>query len=289
MKRRVETFSVEGKTIEYSIIGEGIPILIMHGGHSNCHEEFGYRALAEQGFSLITPSRAGYGKTSKEIGGSLSSACEFYLKLVNHLKLEKVHLLAISAGGPSGIYFASHYSERVKTLTLQCAVTKEWLTPEDRSYNVAQILFRPKIERYIWKLVSFLNNQFPQYMFKQTIPSFSKLPYDEVVSKMKENDIEEIRKMNNRQRSGYGFLNDLSQTAMISSDDLQAISCPTLIMHSEYDGAVPLEHAYHANKHLPRSELFLLNSWGHLIWLGKESEEVDKELLDFFISHNTCY
>ncbi|MFC3886244.1 alpha/beta fold hydrolase [Bacillus songklensis] len=286
MKRRVETFSVEGKSIEYSIIGEGILILIMHGGHSNCYEEFGYNALVEQGFSLITPSRAGYGKTSKDIGGSLSSACEFYLKLLNHLNLEKVHLIAVSAGGPSGIYFSSCYSERVNTLTLQCAVTKEWLTPEDRTYKAAQILFRPTVEKYIWKLVSFMNNQFPHYMFKQMISSFSKLPHDEVVSKMKEDDIEEIRKMNNRQRSGYGFLIDLLQTSKITSDDLQAITCPTLIMHSQYDGAVPLEHAYYASKLIPRSELFLLNSWGHLIWLGKEAEELDKKLLDFLTTNN---
>jgi pimeloyl-ACP methyl ester carboxylesterase len=281
MDRKVEMFSVEGKTIEYSIVGEGIPILIMHGGHSNCYEEFGYSALIKQGFSLITPSRAGYGKTSKDIGGSISSACEFYLKLLNHLNLEKIHLIAISAGGPSGIYFTSRYPERVKTLTLQCAVTKEWLTPEDRTYKIAQILFRPAVESYIWKLVSFMNNLFPRYMFKQMTSSFSKLPYGDVATKMNKEDIEEIRKMNNRQKSGYGFLIDLSQTAMISSDELQVISCPTLIIHSQNDGAVPIDHAYHANKHISHSELFLLDSWGHLIWLGSGVEELDKKMADF--------
>jgi hypothetical protein len=34
--RKVEVFSIEGKIIEYSIVGEGIPILIMHGGQSAC-------------------------------------------------------------------------------------------------------------------------------------------------------------------------------------------------------------------------------------------------------------
>lgn len=137
--------------------------------------------------------------------------------------------------------------------------------------------------------ISFINNQFPHYIFKHMIPSFSWLPYEDVITKMKEEDIEEIRKMNNRQRSGHGFLIDLLLTSQISSDDLQAIFCPTLIMHSQYDGAVPLEHAYHANRQIPQSELFILNSWGHLIWLGKESEEVDKKLLDFLKSHNNFY
>lgn len=46
----------------------------MHGGHSNCYEEFGYDALVQNEFSMTTPSRAGYGRTSKEIGESLSKA-----------------------------------------------------------------------------------------------------------------------------------------------------------------------------------------------------------------------
>ncbi len=109
MERRIEEFQIEGLTIEYSIFGEGEPILVLHGGHSNCNEEFGYKGLIDNGFSVITPSRPGYGRTSKGIGKSLSTACEYYLKLLVHLKIEKVHVLAISAGGPSGIHFASRY------------------------------------------------------------------------------------------------------------------------------------------------------------------------------------
>lgn len=105
----METYTSKGRSIEYSIIGDGEPIFVFHGGHSNCNEEFGYQALVENGFSLITPSRPGYGGTSKEIGESLSEACNYYSRLLKHLNIEKTHLLAISAGGPSGIYFAANY------------------------------------------------------------------------------------------------------------------------------------------------------------------------------------
>lgn len=70
---RVETYSVNSLTIEFSVIGEGEPILVFHGGHSNCKEEFGYEALIKNDYSIITPSRPGYGRTSKEIGESLST------------------------------------------------------------------------------------------------------------------------------------------------------------------------------------------------------------------------
>nr|WP_242790846.1 hypothetical protein [Bacillus haynesii] len=38
MKRSIGTFEIDGLTIEYSRVGEGKPILVMHGGHSNCRE-----------------------------------------------------------------------------------------------------------------------------------------------------------------------------------------------------------------------------------------------------------
>ncbi|MCM3617715.1 alpha/beta hydrolase [Sutcliffiella horikoshii] len=288
MERRIEKLSINGLTLEYSIIGEGEPIFVMHGGHSNCKEEFGYKALFENGFSIITPSRAGYGGTSREIGKSLNTACEHYMKLLNHLNIKRVHLVAISAGGPSGIYFASKYPEVVCSLTLQSAVTKEWLTPEDKELKAARVLFRPNTEKYTWKLISFMNNIFPQFIFNQMFPSFSKLTHDEAKEMVSKEDVEAIRKMNNRQRSGYGFFIDLVQINDVSTENLQAISCPTLIMHSKHDGSVPLEHPYLAHESIPTSQLYLLDTWGHLIWLGKSSKETDEFLIKFLKAHTFC-
>ncbi|MED1121226.1 alpha/beta hydrolase [Bacillus atrophaeus] len=284
MKRRGETITVEGLTLEYSIAGKGAPLLLMHGGHANCYEEFGYKALIEHGYSIITPSRPGYGQTSKEIGKSLAQACRFYVKLLDHLNIESVHVLAISAGGPSGICLASQYPERVNSLILQSAVTKEWLTPQDTEYKVGRVFFRPPIEKWVWKLVSSLNNAFPRMMFAAMSPQFSTLSFQQIKPMMAEEDVEAFRKMNSRQRSGEGFLIDLSQTGSVSSKDLQAISCPALIMHSLNDGLVQQSHANHAKEHIPDAVLCLLHSWGHLIWLGIAAAETDSMVLDFLES-----
>lgn len=287
MERIIDTYTIDGQTIEYSITGkEGEPVLVMHGGHSNCNEEFGYESLIKSGFMIITPSRAGYGRTSKEIGESLSEACGYYVELLNHLGIEKVHVLSVSAGGPSGLYFASHYPKRVKTLTLQSAVTKEWHTPKDKIYKLAQILFRPSSEKMTWKLTSTMSNRFPKFMFKQMVPSFSKLSYKQIKDKMVEEDIDEVQKMNNRQRSGSGFLIDLLQTKEITSKDLKEISSPTLIMHSKHDGAVPFEHAHYAHKQISNSKLCILESWGHLIWLGEGSKDINGKLVDFLTRYS---
>ncbi|WP_226537394.1 alpha/beta fold hydrolase [Fictibacillus halophilus] len=262
-------------------MGEGKPILILHGGHSNCHEEFGYSELIKAGYSLITPSRPGYGRTSPEWGSSLEEASKAYETLLDHLGLKNINVIAISAGGSSGIHLAAKYPERVKSLVLQSAVTKEWLTPRNKEYKAAHILFRPKTEKYVWKMIGFMSNLFPEFIFKQMLSSFSHLKGKEIWSHISKSDIELFKKMNNRQRSGSGFLIDIKQTNEINKEHLKAIRCPVLILHSKNDGAVSVEHAYHATKHISQANLEVLDSWGHLIWIGKGSEEMNKKLIDF--------
>ena len=56
-------------------------------------------------------------------------------------------------------------------------------------------------------------------------------------------------------------------------------------MQSKYDSSVPLEHAYFAQENIPSSELCLIDSWGHLIWLGKSSNETNYNLINFLRSY----
>lgn len=281
MKRRIGFFYIDGKSMEYSMIGAGEPILIFHGGHSNCYEEFGIHSLVEKGYSVIIPSRAGYGNTSKEIGKDLQTACSYYRQLLHHLNLNKVHVIAISAGSPSGIYFASHYPDYVRTLILQSAVTKEWLTPQDKDYKIASYIFHPNFEKLTWKLLSFMNTLFPHFIFRQMFSSFSELTYKDAKNLLSKDDVTAIKRMNKRQRSGHGFFLDLAQVDELTIQDLRAIHCPTLIMHSKNDGSVPLDHPYHAHENITDSQLCLLESWGHLIWMGGVSKDVDKHLFHF--------
>jgi esterase/lipase len=103
---------------------------------------------------------------------------------------------------------------------------------------------------------------------------------------MGEGDIEEVRKMNNRQRSGKGFFIDLEQINELKVENLRAVACPVLIMHSNHDASVPLEHAYHAYQNIDSSQLCLLDSWGHLIWIGQSADEVNEKLVGFLAGLN---
>ncbi|KUP23964.1 alpha/beta hydrolase [Paenibacillus sp. DMB5] len=282
MSRLSKFFQLKnGSRIEYTLVGSGKPILLFHGGHSDCHEELGYSNLLEQGYSILTPSRAGYGKTSKELGLSLDSACEAYYQLLNALQISKVHVIAVSAGGPTGITFAAKYPTRVSSLILQSAVAQKWHDQNDTTYKAARILFHPSREKYTWRLLSYLSGRVPKVVVKQMLPSFSKLPADEIMLQWNEDDIDQFSAMIQRQRSHHGFMFDLRQTASSLVPEMKSILCPTLIMHSKYDNAVLPEHAYAAQYHISGSQLCLLESWGHLIWLGRGADSVHKKLNSF--------
>jgi pimeloyl-ACP methyl ester carboxylesterase len=286
MERIIERYCREGVTIEYSLVGIGEPILIFHGGHSNCHEEFGYKTLVDNGYSIITPSRAGYGNTSKEIGKSLTEACGHYANLLEHLQVDQVHVIAISAGGPTGIRFASLYPEKVKSLILESAVSKEWLTSKDIEYKAAHIIFNPYMERVTWRLLNLFGRLFPKNMFKMMAPQFSSLDKKELQLRFENSDVKEFTKMNARQRSGHGFLIDIRQSKEITDRDLKSIKSPTLIIHSKNDGFISFEHPQTALDAIPLSELYWVDTWGHLIWIGQSAKNTNEKLTSFLQSHS---
>lgn len=279
MHREISIFKSGETTIEYSVTGKGIPILLFHGGHSSCREEFGYQRLLDDGYSIITPSRAGYGHSSPI--SDLRQACRLYKSLLDYLTLDKVHVIAVSAGGPTGIVFCSMFPERVSSFTLQCAVTKPWLAPKDKEYQMASRLFKPETEKRTWAILAAMNNLFPKLTFRMMAASFSLLPYSEVRMRLDDQYADAFRRMNNRQRSYSGFFIDLEQTQYDYSKELAAIQAPTLIMHSLNDSSVPLSHPENAKASIPHSEVCLLDSWGHLLWIGKHSAEYDHALVSF--------
>jgi pimeloyl-ACP methyl ester carboxylesterase len=276
-----------GLILEYSIVGQGEPVMVLHGGHSSCYEELGSNELAARHFTVITPSRPGYGRTSKEFGdSSLIVTCDSYIELLDELHIPQVNIIAISAGGPSGIHMASRFPHRVRSLVLQSAVTQCWLSPDDKLYKSAQFLFRPPAEKYVWAMIRLLNKLFPSFLFSNMITSFSKLPKEKVLPQISDADRKKFKSMIAQQRSGHGFLIDLVHTGKDMTSALAAIKCPALIMHSIHDASVSVDHARYARQLIPNARLCELDIWGHLIWLGTGADEMNRQLVSFLEAAN---
>ncbi|CAM3931351.1 alpha/beta fold hydrolase [Alkalicoccus chagannorensis] len=278
--KREQVLFCEGETcMEYTVEGSGPPVLVLHGGHSDCRERLGTEALT--GRQVILPSRPGYGNTNVDIGRWMDETADWYEKLLDHLGIGVVDVVAMSAGGPSGIHFAARKPERVRSLTLQAAVVMPWLTREDPLYKGAQVMFRSRVERVTWGMIRFGSRTVPERLFQQMASSFSLLPWSELQHRVTPWEKNDVLQLLTRQRSRRGFLLDLHHTQKDHTKKLSTLTCPVLIQHSRLDGSVPFTHAEAAVRARPDARMQVIDGWGHLIWCGPAAAETAAGLWTF--------
>jgi len=265
--------------IEYTLAGKGIPVLFLHGGHSNCKETLSHKGFDRAQFQRITPSRPGYGQTPLNGHQTPRQAATRIIELLHALSLKKVVVYGISAGGPTAIALAATYPDRVHKLILASAVTKPWLDPKEPTYKIAQWIFHPRMEGFTWGMVRFFSKIFPTLIAQSFYPQFSKRPKHP----LKKKDVQELIAALKHYRSNSGFLNDIDQQP--EPEALGQITCPTLIVHSKTDASVSFAHAEHAHEQIPHSTLLELdNEWGHLFWIGDDAEYARAKTRAFLLS-----
>lgn len=266
--------------VEYSIVGEGTPVLFVHGGHSNSRDTLFHKGWDKKKYQMITPSRPGYGKTPLANYQTPKSAANLFIALLDALKIDQVIVYGISAGGWTALELAANHPERVKKLILVSALTKEWLDHNGKTYQIAKRIFHPKIEWLSWGLAHLFAILTPRLITKSFYAEFSSLK-DASITRQ---EVEELSNVLKKYRSKEGFVNDIDQN--IDAATLKKIRCPTLILHSRYDASVSPEHAEHAHREIQGSKLYMLeNQWGHMLCLGKEYQEVSSIIHEFLNNH----
>jgi pimeloyl-ACP methyl ester carboxylesterase len=122
--QRLENYNIKTINTEYGIMsfvdeGSGEVIVISHGifggydqGYGNLYEIFG------DNYRKIAISRFGYPGSNLPSEPTPSNQAKVFIELLDELQIEKVFLLAVSAGSAPGIRFALDYPERLKGLIL---------------------------------------------------------------------------------------------------------------------------------------------------------------------------
>src|SRR5262249_34778688 len=127
-KARVLTGSsvinTERGLIEYASIGEGLPLLIVHGAGGGFDQAADFATvLNKAGFRCILVSRFGYLRTPLPADGSPEAQADLYATLLDSLSLPVVAIMGVSAGGPSALQFAIRYPPRCSALVLLVPAT----------------------------------------------------------------------------------------------------------------------------------------------------------------------
>ncbi|MGK0387244.1 MAG: 2-hydroxy-6-oxonona-2,4-dienedioate hydrolase, partial [Patiriisocius sp.] len=106
----------EGK-FNYIEIGEGTPIIILHGlmgGLSNFDGVINY--FPEKGYKVIIPELPLY--TLPLLKTNVRNFAKFLKEFIIHKKFDKTILLGNSLGGHIGLLYTKYYPENVQALVI---------------------------------------------------------------------------------------------------------------------------------------------------------------------------
>jgi 2-hydroxy-6-oxonona-2,4-dienedioate hydrolase len=116
---RSKTIATSFGTMEYAVVGQGEPMLIVHGAEGGFDQSIDMTGeLAQHGYQLIAPSRFGYLRSTLPADLTTAMQADAYAQLLDRLGKEKVVVVGISAGAWSALQFAIRYPQRCQALVL---------------------------------------------------------------------------------------------------------------------------------------------------------------------------
>ena len=227
----------------YEIHGEGEPLLLLHGLTSSSRYSKPLISDYEHHFKLIIPDLRGHGKTtnpSKQF--TARQASDDIIKLLDHLKMDKVKAMGCSSGGDILLHMATRQPDRVEAMVLDS--TGHYF-PEQGRKAVAE--WTPSEEQ--WKLM----RQIHHYGDEQI---------ELLIKYMRD-------------------LKDSVDDVNFTKPYLSTIKAKTLIISGDRDKYYPVEIAVDMYRSIPDSYLWILPNTGHAVVISKYAESVWKVALDF--------
>ena len=275
-----ETVPTSAGTIEYTLQGKGPVILRLTGMSEDCESSMGNEALLAAGYSILTPSRPGYGKTPASVGRTAADAADAMASLLDALGIARVAVIAVSGGGPTAIHLAARHPERVGKLVLEEAVSRYPRELDPGRYETQKKFYGRGYGATLFMLKAIATIS-PKAMARQTMALFGTHDPDEAVKEMDKRDLERIRRFYLSQRSSWaaGASNDMEHRT--GDAVLGSIQAPTLIVHSREDKAVPFAAGEYSHANIRGSELWEAPSWSHFISVGHGADRVDRKLVEF--------
>ena len=173
---------------------------------------------------------------------------DMLVALLNHLKLNKVHMAGISYGGSVALQFAKAHQDRLETLMLFNAVAKTspWLKAIGDGWNAAaktrngEAYYNTTIP-FIYSPAFYTNHiDWMEARKEKLVPIFSTPAFLDRMIRLTESaenhDVEAA---------------------------LPTIKVPTLIVASEYDFLTPPSEQIHIQNAMPHAQLVTFNDCGH--------------------------
>ena len=253
-----KTLSCSYGKMSYIDEGKGEVILSIHGIFGGFDQAYETCKVFQEKYRILAPSRFGYLYSDIKGKGTPKEQAEAYLELINRKGMDKVFLLATSAGGTVAFRFALDYPERTKGLILFSSSLPYSEKPEKYPeyagppqflcYDYAMFLISPLFQSIMG-------------MDKSTI--YGMLPIRE-------------------RKKGVAIDAAITNIDMARNYDeyrIEDLKVPILILHSKDDKLASFESVKSVLHRFPRYQLVSFDKGGHLM-VGHE-KEVKEAVISF--------
>jgi len=261
---RLETYNSKAIELSYGTMtyvdkGNGDVILSTHGIFGGYDQGFDTVADMISDYRIIAPSRFGYLGSDIPENPTPKEQAKAFIELLDELNIDKVYLLATSAGGTVAIRFALDYPERTKGLILYS--------------SAAPLIEKPATYPEYAGPPPFLCNNFGMWLLR---------PFFRPMMGMESSTIYSMLPVNERRQ---GIIIDASVTNpdMARNFDeykIEEMQVPVLIFQAKDDKMADYEQMEQAVSRFPNCTFIVFETGGHL--MGGNGEKIDAELKRFF-------
>jgi 3-oxoadipate enol-lactonase len=150
-----ELAAVNGGTLYYETAGVGPPVVLIHGGLLDLRQWDDQFPILAETYQLVRYDARGFGRSP--IGTLPYAHYEDLRALLDHLRLDRVHLVALSSGMATAVDFTLAYPSRVRSLAIGAAplrgydVGPEFSTGIRAIYDAALAGDKELLRERVWR------------------------------------------------------------------------------------------------------------------------------------------
>lgn len=244
--------TIEGMDVHYRELGEGHPLLLLHGTGASLHTWETWSERMQDTFRVVSLDLPAYGLTGPHPEGDYSVA--MYLRLLDalaeHLGIDSCFIAGNSFGGMIAWEYAHHRPERVRKLIL---VNASGLPREQPNSSLGIRLARNAYTAPILHRIT------PRFLYRKSLEEV--YHNDELVT---DRLVQQYHDFTLREGNRRAFTDRVQQPYEDRSYLVADIQQPTLVMWGSHDTWIPPLYGHRFDSLLPHSTLLLYENTGHI-------------------------
>lgn len=254
--------------VAVTVVGEGAPLVMLHGGGPGASALANYRANlpAFEGFQVILPDQPGFGGSYRPTADDLEArsiteiTVDALYQVLDALGTDTFHLLGNSLGGAAALGMAIAQPGRVQKLVLM-APGGGWVPTGPTPTEGQKEMFR------------YFNGEGPTLAkmksFVRTMVANPKLFDEDDVRARFEASLDESHiEFYHRYNAAFGRRGGMDPLWK----DLDRVSADTLLLWGRDDRTITLDGAWLMLKQLRRVQLHVFGGCGHWVQVEKKAE-----------------